>query len=581
MTTIARLEPQKGLARTGAAARRRPMRSRRARARGLTLLEVLLAVGVAAAISATVVYSITERAADLRAKAAADQMSLVVDAADLYIRNNLHAYTEDAKSQGGPIGIDPDDLVTAGYLPSQLLDNPYGQHYGIWVRPIEIASPGDLGNPVRTAIQAMVVTLGGEDPGRTRLSAIALQTKKSSGFVIHEPWTGANENLILGPFGGWRAQVSDFRPGGAEPVWLATLLPLNDEFAANDYLYRGEVPGRPDLNEMRTDIRMTNGAGMAFDDRGDAKIDIRVDPADSSRLVINNGGMLFDIDGDTPSIHLNSELKTVMINGDLEKNRQAADDAVANGLDDVGDVYNLYVDGSANIAQHLHVGGNTNIAGNTNLMGDLNVAGDTSLQNTTVTGLFTVEGDAIITGNLDLRNCLAVGLNGAAPDPTACLDVGTSGRPIAARFRGNVKVDTDLAARDIDASRDIDAVRDIRSGRDVTAAGNMRAFAYFYNSDARLKDNIRPIDNALDRLLEVQGVQYDWKRDGRADLGVIAQNVEQVFPELVIQDEAGIRAVEYGNMVAPIIEAIRELDAENKKLRAEIDASNGASTGSR
>ena len=58
----------------------------------------------------------------------------------------------------------------------------------------------------------------------------------------------------------------------------------------------------------------------------------------------------------------------------------------------------------------------------------------------------------------------------------------------------------------------------------------------------------------------MNGYSFDWKNDGRKDIGVIAQEVEKQFPDIVHTDEkTGMKSVEYGNLVAPIIEAIKEL----------------------
>jgi hypothetical protein len=101
--------------------------------------------------------------------------------------------------------------------------------------------------------------------------------------------------------------------------------------------------------------------------------------------------------------------------------------------------------------------------------------------------------------------------------------------------------------------------------------GEVQAIAYYYASDARLKTGIHPIPDALDKLLAVKGVDFRWKDSGRADMGVVAQNVAEVFPELVTKNKDGIMAVEYGNMIAPIIESIRQLKADDDKLKIDAD----------
>ncbi len=87
---------------------------------------------------------------------------------------------------------------------------------------------------------------------------------------------------------------------------------------------------------------------------------------------------------------------------------------------------------------------------------------------------------------------------------------------------------------------------------------------FMYTSDRRLKKNIVVIDDSLTKISQLDGVSFDWKHNNESNLGLIAQVVEQIFPEIVDTDkESGMKSVAYGNLVAPIIEAIKEL---SKKL---------------
>ncbi|MAS86428.1 MAG: hypothetical protein CMH30_00415, partial [Micavibrio sp.] len=111
-------------------------------------------------------------------------------------------------------------------------------------------------------------------------------------------------------------------------------------------------------------------------------------------------------------------------------------------------------------------------------------------------------------------------------------------------------------------------LRTTTSGVEVN---NTLAFA----SDRKYKENIMPVDNALDKLSQINGVSFNWKdteaRGANKQLGVIAQDVQAVFPELVLhsEDEDGndYLTVNYNGLVAPMIEAIKELKAENESLK--------------
>lgn len=94
-------------------------------------------------------------------------------------------------------------------------------------------------------------------------------------------------------------------------------------------------------------------------------------------------------------------------------------------------------------------------------------------------------------------------------------------------------------------------------------------------SDIRLKENVRPLQNPLARLVRLQGFAFEMKNDPKhvTEYGLSAQDVQQSFPELVHQVDAdGTLGVSYNGLIAPMIEAIKELKAENDALRARIDA---------
>ena len=92
----------------------------------------------------------------------------------------------------------------------------------------------------------------------------------------------------------------------------------------------------------------------------------------------------------------------------------------------------------------------------------------------------------------------------------------------------------------------------------ISASGDIIAFA---SSDERLKDNIIPIDDALNKLNQIGGYEFDWNSDSEHsghDVGVIAQEIEKVLPELVVDRKDGYKAVRYDKIVALLINAIKE-----------------------
>ena len=111
----------------------------------------------------------------------------------------------------------------------------------------------------------------------------------------------------------------------------------------------------------------------------------------------------------------------------------------------------------------------------------------------------------------------------------------------------------------------------IRATNDITA---------FYSSDKSLKENVKNIENPLEKVSQINGVTFDWTEDyikenggedkyfvRKNDVGVIAQEVEKVLPEVVATRKDGIKAVKYDRIVALLIESIKELKKEIEELK--------------
>ncbi|NCN22164.1 tail fiber domain-containing protein, partial [Candidatus Falkowbacteria bacterium] len=105
---------------------------------------------------------------------------------------------------------------------------------------------------------------------------------------------------------------------------------------------------------------------------------------------------------------------------------------------------------------------------------------------------------------------------------------------------------------------------------EVVGTSGIGAAAFVNNSDINLKFNIRKIDNALEKIKSLEGVYFDWKADGSNSVGLIAQDVEKIFPELVTGKD-GQKGVQYSNLVAPLIEAIKEQQIQIDDLRKKSD----------
>jgi hypothetical protein len=103
--------------------------------------------------------------------------------------------------------------------------------------------------------------------------------------------------------------------------------------------------------------------------------------------------------------------------------------------------------------------------------------------------------------------------------------------------------------------------------------GQGRANAWTTYSSRRWKENIRPIDGALEKIAALEGVYFDWKREqgGGADIGLVAEDVGKVLPELVEWEEDGVaaRSLKYDRLTAIAIEGIKAQQREIEELRAQ------------
>ena len=248
----------------------------------------------------------------------------------------------------------------------------------------------------------------------------------------------------------------------------------------------------------------------------------------------------------------------------------------------------LVVSGGAGIAQNLNVGGNISIGGTlgatgaTTLSSTLSVTGVTTLSSTlSVTGVTTLSSTLGVTGATTLSSTLGVtGVTTFQSDATIQGDLylGKNSGSHANIYFYNDSADnynptiqfTDtaitinsnsVAADTFYFSNRIFVDGQIETNGDITA---------YSTSDQRLKDNIAPIPNALNKVLSISGNTFDWngksEKEG-SDVGVVAQEILKVLPEAVTTRDNGYLAVRYEKLVPLLIEAIKDLKAEINELK--------------
>jgi hypothetical protein len=105
------------------------------------------------------------------------------------------------------------------------------------------------------------------------------------------------------------------------------------------------------------------------------------------------------------------------------------------------------------------------------------------------------------------------------------------------------------------------------------ASGQGMANAWNAYSSIRWKENINPIDHALEKVLALRGVYFDWKESKKHGIGMIAEEVGKVIPEVVSHEENGVdaQAMDYARLTALLVEAIKEQQKEIEALKAKLE----------
>ena len=109
-------------------------------------------------------------------------------------------------------------------------------------------------------------------------------------------------------------------------------------------------------------------------------------------------------------------------------------------------------------------------------------------------------------------------------------------------------------------------------------SGAVTAASFVYSSDENLKTNITPLLNAKD-ILSLGTYTFDWKdgtagsetKNAQGDIGIIAQEVEEIYPEFVYEDENGNKTVDYVKLVVPLLEVTKTQQSEIDELRVMIE----------
>jgi hypothetical protein len=231
------------------------------------------------------------------------------------------------------------------------------------------------------------------------------------------------------------------------------------------------------------------------------------------------------------------------------------------------------ITGSLGIGQAIpafafHVGTNKSVRLELSTTAKLSLGGN---------GSFEIDAPGVVGGRFVVANDGSVGIGQAIPafglhvgaNKSVRLELGANAK-LALGGNGPFEIDAPGVAggRFVVANSGNVGIGITNSGFKLDVRGEVRAHGFVPFSDARLKTKITPLTDTLAKLAQMRGVAFEWnerfavtdRRQRGRQIGVIAQEVEAIFPELVVTSESdGLKAVDYDRLAALLIEAVKEL----------------------
>ena len=183
--------------------------------------------------------------------------------------------------------------------------------------------------------------------------------------------------------------------------------------------------------------------------------------------------------------------------------------------------------------------------------GSVNISGSTTLQNLQADVINATTINATVSGSIDQAVTASFATNAATASTVT--------------FNGGLTTTSDVQFDSLGVG-----VAATGATGEIVATGDITAY---YSSDERLKDNITPLSNAIEKINQIGGYEFDWNSNSSHsghDVGVIAQEIEKVLPEVVANRDTGYKAVRYEKIVALLIQAIKEQQLQIDELKSKI-----------
>jgi len=209
---------------------------------------------------------------------------------------------------------------------------------------------------------------------------------------------------------------------------------------------------------------------------------------------------------------------------------------------------NSYITFLSDISGNINIYGDLDVSGNIHVSGDIDISGNLYVQeNIDVSGNIHVGGDIDISGNLYVQENLDVSGN---------LHVG-----------GDVDISGNLYIQE-----NLDVSGNLHVGGNIDCSGNVNATSFNSSSDYRIKENVKQLDSmfVVDKL---NPVTYLNNKLGKQDIGLIAHELQEIYPELVNGEKDGenLQSVNYIGLIPVLIKEVQELKKEIKLVKTELN----------
>lgn len=210
---------------------------------------------------------------------------------------------------------------------------------------------------------------------------------------------------------------------------------------------------------------------------------------------------------------------------------------------------------------------NLTTSAKSNLVAAINEIASESTTNVTITG-GTVSG-TVITNSTWNGNVIAVAYGGTGSSTTTdarnSLGLGSANTVTFATVNQTAGQTVNYTVTDTLSGNVYTG--NTYSGTTGTFSGVVTALDFNSTSDITLKENLRPINNPLDIISKINGFEFTWKNSGETAYGFSAQEVEKIIPAVVKQRDDGNKGINYLNLIAFLVEAVKDLKKEVQELK--------------